>query len=109
MSSPPVLPKVSVKDGSGASGLGGGDNFEWVYPSPPVGPDPAQLSGCGGFCTSDRFEVAMDGSTPAQIKFGIDPGSYEFTDTAWDVPGQPRINIGSDLHKQHEDDKKEVA
>jgi hypothetical protein len=109
MSSPPVLPQVSVKDGSGASALGAGDQFEWVYPSPQVGPNPAQLSGCSGFCTQNTFVVAMGGSTPAQIKSSTLPGSHAFTDSAWDVPGMPHINTGSVSPKQHEHDKKDVA
>jgi hypothetical protein len=109
MSTPPIVPQVNVKDGSGAGGLGKSDNFEWIYPSPPVGPNPAQLSGCGGFCTQDSFVVWMGGSTPAQIRSDSEPGSHPFTDSAWDAPGQPHITIGSTSPKHHEQDKKEVA
>jgi hypothetical protein len=109
MSSPPQVPQVNVKDGSGAAGLGSGDNFEWIFPIPQIGPDPAQLSGCSSFCTQDSFSVALGGSTPAQIKFGALPGSHPFTDSAWDTPSTPRITIGSASPKQHEHEKKEVA
>ena len=92
------LPQVNIANGSSSATLHEGAQFDWINYDTNKG---YNLSACSAFCTQDSYWVpkAASASSPgtalAQLKSGITPQGYTFTDPAWNAPGQPRITINS--------------
>jgi len=72
-----------------------GCSFDWANPTDKA----VTLSGCGGFCTEDEYEVPAGTATnpglAAAVILNPPPGPFTFTETPneWDAPGTPRIQI----------------
>ncbi len=90
--------EVSIQNGSvspSGDSLTYGCDFSWANPTNKK----VKLSGCGGFCTADEYEVpAGTASNPGLAAAQIltdPPGPFTFSEdpNEWNAPGTPRISV----------------
>jgi len=74
-----------------------GSSFDWINPNTSGGS--CLVSNVGGWCTASSYSVpqASSPTSPGSLSATAKDvtGTFSFTCPCLNIPGQPRINIGS--------------